>query len=1157
MKQMSPKPFQAGTISISSAARQAASPRKPGVGAFFKLNPPTVTMNLNSQPESGTQPIRHNLTRFMKQTPWLAAVLSFAFCVEAVAQPSLQPLATNGLAEPYGIAVDVDGDFYITDSANNRVVKYISNTGVLTNLAGVFREIGNNDGPGVFARFFNPQGIVSARGGLLVADAGNHRIRRVGFDGTVTTVAGNAAGSADGTGTAALFNSPAGMAVDSSGNVYIADTLNSSVRRIDVNNAVTTVASGFLRPTAVAVNTNTSEIFVADTGTHSIRVIRTDGTVALLAGSGSPFISGTRDSLIATNALFNGPRGLLWAGDRTELIVSDTGNRMLRRVYFNTNSVINTFSAETFVPSAAETLVSPVGLALDEDGNIPLVDLGNGTLYNVQVTIPQPPVEAPEIGIVILTTNSFGQLRTSLDPVVNSTFNNDVTVAVLSERGTDTFFTLDPNVTFPEDPSSRLTPPSYENGLLDWPNSQSLIQPSRDGSNVTIRAIGTQDGRKPSEIVAARFLFKVAGPVINGKDPGDFTLQDATAGAEMWYTTDSTNPTNAAPSVLYTQDERLDIVNGTNNVIFTVRAFKTGYTPSPEITREFFFSDLQTTRIGVARDFSAGIGSTIVVPIEVKLAPDKVLRSLQFRVEITPIPFDANALISSQLRNLTISTNDFIQIPPPSTNAPLASVFTTTTNTGLAVSFVGMSSGLDFSESGTVVLLAVPIPPTVSNNQTYEIEVVQPSGTSDGLQTPVRMTTFEKRTITVSTAPTYVVGDSAIADWYNAGDFGNTNINNNDVNNAFHSSLGLFTPYSFTDVFDAMDAFPEDSSTAVGGDGQIRFLDWQIILQRSLRLSTNNWRRSWASGGLRIAARQDQLSTAANSPSEVLTQSAVSPIWLRQATIGALSAEHAAPGNFANVPVYVKISQNQQVKGLQFRAVVTPEGDAPPLDQPVRFLPDALLPTPITLQGGQDGLAVNQAAGAWTLLQNPFPSALEGEHTLGNLRIAIPQTAEIGDAYAIHFANADGAPDLQTQYEFESFPGVVWIGTEALRPAELISDEWRMRFFGALKHTWAAADADPDGDGTTNLDEYISGSNPVTLRFHEPSFNTGGVESFLLRWFGEIGKRYAVEGSADLSHWSTIGSEQVGNGDIEEISDSNGLEGFRFYRLKVKSGTAE
>ena len=1152
MKQMTTNQFQTENFLISSVARPASPPKKPATGASFKLNPPTVTMNLNSQPESGTQLNRHNLTCFMKQIPWLAAILSFAFCVEALAQPSLQPLATSGLSEPYGIAVDEDGDFFITDSANNRVVKYISNTGALTNLAGVFGEIGNNDGPGIFARFFNPQGIVAARGGLLVTDAGNHRIRRVGFDGTVTTVAGNSAGSADGTGTAALFNSPAGIAVDASGNVYVADTLNSSVRRIDANNVVTTVATGFLRPTAVAVNTNTSEIFVADTGTHSIRVIRTDGTVELLAGSGSSFISGTRDSFIATNALFNGPRGLLWAGDRTGLIVSDTGNRMLRRVYFNTNSFINTYSAETFVPSAAETLVSPLGLALDEDGNIPLVDLGSGTLYNVQVTVPQPPVESPEIGIVILTTNSFGQLRTSLSPVVNSTFNNDVTVAILAERGTDTFYTLDPDITFPEDPSSRLTPPSYENGLPEFSISQSLILPSRDGSNVTIKSIGTQDGRKPSEIITARFLFNVAGPVINGKDLGDFTLQNETTGAEMWYTTDGTSPVNGAPSRLYTPDERLDIVSGTNDVTFTVRAFKTGYTPSPEITRVFAFSDLQTTRIGIARDFTAGIGSTIVVPIEVKLAPDKILKSLQFRVEVTPVPFDASALISSQLRHLTISTNDFIQIPPPSTNAPLASVSATSTNTGLAISFVGTSSGLDFNESGTVALLAIPIPPTVSNNQIYEIDVVQPSGTSDGLQTPVRMTTFEKRTITVSENMSYVVGDSAIADWYNAGDFGNTNINNNDVNNAFHASLGLFTPYSFTDVFDAMDAFPEDSATAVGGDGQIRFLDWQIILQRSLRLTTNNWSRSWATGGLRIAARQDQLGTAANSPAEVLTQSAESPIWSRQAAIGALAAEHAAPGNFANVPVYVKISENELVKGLQFRAIVTPEGDAPPLDQPVRFLPDALLPTPITLQGGQNGLAVNQAASAWTLLQNPFPSALTGEHALGHLQIAIPKTAELGDTYAIHFANADGAPNLQTQYDFESVPGAIWIGTEALRPAERISDEWKMRFFGALNHAWAGVDADPDGDGMTNLDEYLAGSNPVNLRFHEPSFDKGGVESFLLRWFGEIGKRYAVEWSTDLSRWSTVGMERVGKGDVEEIQDSNGLEGPRFYRLKVK-----
>lgn len=1094
-------------------------------------------------------------TQPMKRATWFVLVMAGMLAFTASAEPSLQTLVTNNLAEPYGVAVDADNNIFVTDSANNRVARYNPNSGTLVNLAGVPGETGNNDGLGVLAHFFNPQGIVAARGGLVIADSGNHLIRRVGFDGTVSTLAGGPAGFADATGTAARFNSPAGLAADAAGNIYVADMGNGRIRKIDSSNAVTTVASGLARPTAVTVNTLTGDIYVADTDTHSVRVIRTDGTVNLFAGSGSRFISGSRNHLIATNALFASPRGLVWAGDKTGLLVSDTGNKLIRRVFFNTNSGLNAFSVETFLASAA--LQAPVGLTVDNDGNVPLADLGNNGLFSIQITAPQPPVSNPTIGFVILTTNTFGQLRTSLVPVVNSTFNNDTTVAVLAERGTDTFYTLDSAANFPEDAGSRLTPPPYENGLVDWPASLTLIKPSRDGADTTIRAISTQAGRKPSQVITARFQFNVAGTVINGKDPGDFTLDNATIGSDMWYTTDGTPPTNASPSKLYVRGTSLDVVNGTNDVVFKVRAFKPGYNPSTEITRTFLFTDIQTTRVGITREFTAGVGSTIVVPIDVLLAPDKVLKSLQFRVEVTPSPVGSAPLISSQLRNLAISTNDFIRLSVPSTNPPLASVYTTATNTGVAVSFVGTTSGLEFKNSGTIALLAVPIPPTASHNQKYDIQVLFPSGTSDGQQRPVRMSPLDKRTITITTNQSYVVGDSAIANWYNAGEFGNTNINNNDVNNAFHASLGLFTPYPFTDVFDAMDAFPEDSATSVGGDGQIRFLDWQIILQRSLRLSANNWSRSWSANGLRVT-RSATLGGAANSPAETLTSAGNSLVWFRQAQVRAQSLENVAPGTLVQVPVSVQVAAGYKIRGLQFRAVVLPLGGAPALDQPARFEALAALPSPISLQGLQEGMPVNQAASAWSLIQNPFSTALENSQPLGHLTFIVPASAKPGQSYAVRFANADGAPDLQTQYDFESLPGTVWIGTPAGQGPETISDEWKMRFFGNLNSAWAAVDADPDGDGVTNASEFKAGTNPIKLRFHNLNAdwrNAASAQGFKLRWFGELGKNYSVESSDDLLKWAAL-ADRLGNGQVEEVSDSSRSSNTRFYRLRVQQQTA-
>lgn len=1078
----------------------------------------------------------------MKRT-WCVLLLTMLFGLVASAQPALQTLVTNELAEPYGVTVDSKNNFYITDSVNNRIARYNPNAGSLTNLAGVLGEPGNNDGPGVFAHFASPQGIVYARGGLIVADSGNHTIRLVTLNGAVSTLAGGPPGFADGAGTAAQFNSPAGLAVDAAGNILVADLLNNRVRKIDSANNVTTIASGFNRPTALAVDKTKNLIYVADTGTHSIKVIQADGTVTLFAGSGSAFISGSKDSLVATSALFNAPRGLFWVGGNTGLLVSDTGNHSVRRVYYNTN--VTAYSTETYVASG---LTSPVGLAMDNVGNFPLVDLGANKLLSIQVTAPQAPVTNPQIGIVIMNTNMFGDLVTELVPVVNSTYNNDVKVAILAEEGTETFYTLDPNADFPEDQASRNTPARYTNGLLEWTNS--IVMPSLDGSNVLVRAISTQDGRRPSEVVSARFQFKVANPIINGKNPGNFTLSDSTENAEIWYTVDGSSPTNRTPSIRYLPNSHLNVVNGTNDVLFTARAFKTGYSPSSEVSRTFLFTDLETSVIGVTRDFSAGIGSTIVVPVEVRVAGSDALRSLQFRVEVSAQ--NGAPAISTQFRNLPFSTNDFIYVASPSTNPPITFVYTNANVTGLGLAYVGQSSGLELRSTATAALLAVPIPPTATVGQTYKLSIVQPSGTLDAGQTPVPLTILADRTITVTNL-SYVVGDSAVAAWYNAGDFGNQNLGNNDVNNAFHVSLGIFNLFPFTDLFDAMDAFPSDSATTVGGDGQIRFLDWQLILGRSLRLTTPNWQRSWSAGGLRAPANAT-LGGSPDLPGEMLVAPAPGAVWVRQASFSASTLDNVQPGQTVTVPLYVKTEENATLSGLQFLAKVVPSQGAPSLTSPVLFSPATGLPAGIPVPD----LALGQVAYAWNL--DSFNPALSGRVLLGNLVFTVPDTAKAGQSYRVRFGNADGAPDADTQYEFETFSAGVWVGAPATNdPKEQISDDWKTHFFGSVDNPKAAPDADPDKDGSPNWKEYLAGTDPNDAESHlhlgkpEQKLKNGKKE-LSMRWLSAPGKSYTVETATDPVNgpWTTVATGVRGDGNVKEFVDSSLDHATQYYRVLLQ-----
>jgi sugar lactone lactonase YvrE len=131
---------------------------------------------------------------------------------------------------PVGVAVDANGNVYVTDYNNHRIRKITAN-GEVSTFAG--STIGSDDGIGKLAKFNNPRGItIDSSGNLYVTDQGSHRIRKITSKGVVTTLAGNDAGNRDGIGSAALFNVPIGIAIDVSGNLYVADGINNSIRKI-------------------------------------------------------------------------------------------------------------------------------------------------------------------------------------------------------------------------------------------------------------------------------------------------------------------------------------------------------------------------------------------------------------------------------------------------------------------------------------------------------------------------------------------------------------------------------------------------------------------------------------------------------------------------------------------------------------------------------------------------------------------------------------------------------------------------------------------------------------------------------------------------------------------------------------------------------------
>lgn len=243
---------------------------------------------------------------------------------------------------PVGIAVDAAGNVYVGD-AKNSTIRKITPAGAVTTFAGAPFMFGATDGAGSAARFFLPYGLaVDGAGNVYVADSGNHLIRKITPDGVVSTLAGSAqqAGLVDGTGGAARFSGPFGVAVDGSGNVYVADSGNNAIRKITAAGVVTTVAGSsgtagavdggvsiarFSQPRGVALDA-AGNIFVADYDNSVIRHIATNGNVSTIAGSAG--IVGEVNS-VGASARFYLPAGIV--ADNTTIYVADSANNLIRR----------------------------------------------------------------------------------------------------------------------------------------------------------------------------------------------------------------------------------------------------------------------------------------------------------------------------------------------------------------------------------------------------------------------------------------------------------------------------------------------------------------------------------------------------------------------------------------------------------------------------------------------------------------------------------------------------------------------------------------------------------------------------------------------------------------------------------------------------------
>jgi uncharacterized protein (TIGR03437 family) len=308
------------------------------------------------------------------------------------------PATSAALNAPHAIAIDASGNLYIADASS---IRKVTAAGVITTIAGATLPGYSGDGgPAINASLSAPSAIViDAAGDLLIADSGNHRVRKIAPGGIISTVAGTGRADFSGDGgqaANAALNAPSGLALDAAGELIIADSGNQRVRKVTTAGVISTIAGngtvGFAGDGSAATNAelsspsglaidSTGNLFISDSGNQRVRKVTSTGVISTVAGNGPKGFA--NDGGNAILALLDNPLGIAVDGSG-KVYVADSGNERVRTV---SAGIINTvvgngaysFGGDGGAASSAY-LSHPEGLTIDANGNLLIADTGNNRI---------------------------------------------------------------------------------------------------------------------------------------------------------------------------------------------------------------------------------------------------------------------------------------------------------------------------------------------------------------------------------------------------------------------------------------------------------------------------------------------------------------------------------------------------------------------------------------------------------------------------------------------------------------------------------------------------------------------------------------------------------------------------------------------------------
>lgn len=965
--------------------------------------------------------------------------------------------------------------------------------------------------------------------------------------GTVRSIGGDGPGFADGDNLTSLFNYPAGLAVDSQGHVVIADFLNNRVRLVDPTTEIasTFTSTGLSGPTAVALD-GSGRVFVANYTAGNVRRFDPSGLASLL---------------FATNLV--NPTAIAMDGSGNIYVTEQAGR--IRR--FTPAGVLN----QTLLITNGAPALS--GLVVLGDGQLAVSDMGNHVIWKI-------PYNSSTNAVPTMFAGTFRSAGFREGGLGTGQFNSPQQLAVTT------------------------------NGVI-------VVA---DRLNHRIRAV--------NDAGVVSTLYGTDPANWGGNFPGwtDGAAGDAELREPFGVAVDTSGR-------VFDSELFYDVIRMASGLTFPTNT-TTGTTPPPPSSGNANHMTLGFLSGEASSRFQGAAGQHFYAPITLSVTPGTKIYGLQFRASFAGTNV-APTFQSALKKPLEASPGIFVTIPPATPNftgfvtnsvevttttptgsitrtvqvieptyafAPL--VITNELNSSLGIGWlerytetnlyntlqqdlITYSQAHDTLFSGAAGRIVVgsfgfTIPAGAVSNQVFKIAVERPSANGDGVGSDVPLDTPEAPTDTLAAAiqnlvigkAEYLVGDVAPFRWFNAGDFGDGAILNNDLEQLQQSFVyGFNKPPQDSDMYDALDSccndvngnpvfstdpslpFKGDDAATINkimrGDKNLTLADLYVSFRRSLDSNLVNVVRYWTNATLQVRTitnsfrgnlSSDQLSAKTDKKNQYDVAHASEGV-IAEFTAG--NAE-GKPGDIVQIPISLTVSGPFTVRSIALSVSVEAQNGAPPISTAIQFAPGAGIPGPSASAADSPGVFT----GMWFEMASGFAA---GSFELGKLSVRIPNNANADSVYAVKIGAAQASTAL-VQFDTLLDSGMIVMSNRALAPwTDAISADWRLKYFGSLMDIASAPNADADGDGVSNLDEFLAGTSPkdILSRLVVRVQSTEGGASLIVSWPSVLGKLYRLESSTNLSTWTTLedgisGTDQI----IQRLRPADGTV-TRFYRINA------